>query len=282
MQESMVTEKKNQHYIPKFYLRNFSYQNMGRQIGVFNLASSFFFQTAPLKNQGSKNFFYGKDGIIEDGLSNIEGQLAQLIREILLDRNLPKKNSKEHFNLLLFVGLTHLRNPATIKNMKGMIEAMHGAFRSQNPNDDPSRFIPQLEHEAAIKMSLSNVSNIASNMLDLDFKLLVNRTPTPFISSDFPVVKYNQFLEAKKWTYGKTGYGNKGLQIIIPLSGELSIILFDSSIYKVGFRKRNHLEINELNDINQLNILQILNCLEISLKLTTPFRFKLTTCSAGN
>ena len=45
------TEKKNQHYIPKFYLRNFSYQNFGKQIGVYNLENKLYIPKAALKNQ---------------------------------------------------------------------------------------------------------------------------------------------------------------------------------------------------------------------------------------
>ncbi|WP_394261826.1 DUF4238 domain-containing protein [Moraxella boevrei] len=53
----MITDKKNQHYVPKFYLRNFSYNNNGKQIGLFNLKSEKFFVNVPLKNEASKNFF---------------------------------------------------------------------------------------------------------------------------------------------------------------------------------------------------------------------------------
>jgi len=74
----MKTDKKNQHYVPKFYLRNFSFQNNKKQIGVFNIENEFYFLKAKLKTQGSKNFFYGSDGVIEDSLSLIEGELSIL------------------------------------------------------------------------------------------------------------------------------------------------------------------------------------------------------------
>lgn len=53
----MPTDKKNQHYIPKFYLRNFSYDGNKNQIGVFNIFNNIYVQQAKLKTQGSKNFF---------------------------------------------------------------------------------------------------------------------------------------------------------------------------------------------------------------------------------
>ena len=82
-----MTEKKNQHYLPKFYLRNFSYYNNEKQIGLYNIFNSFFIHQAKLKTQGSKNFYYGKDGIIENFLSEHEGRFAKIVKEII-DRSI--------------------------------------------------------------------------------------------------------------------------------------------------------------------------------------------------
>lgn len=258
----MNTEKKNQHYIPKFYLRNFSYRNNDAQIGIFNIKNSFFFQTAKLKTQGSKNFFYGHDGIIEDKLSDIEGRLANVIRNIINTESLPTKHSEEHFDLLNFVGLTHLRNPVQIELMKQSRLAMIKEFSAILPNEKPNNHIPEITHSEAISLAFSNISNVVENMLDLDYKLLKNKTKKPFVGSDFPVVKYNKYLEAKKWKHGKTGYGNTGLQIFIPLNSKLTLVFFDSMIYKVGYKKRQICDIENEKDIEQLNILQILNCFD--------------------
>ncbi len=258
----MNTDKKNQHYIPKFYLRNFSVQNNKKQIGIFNIQSDFFFGRSKLKTQGSKNFFYGYDGKIEDELSVIEGTLAQVIKEIIDTKTIPKKNGASHLALLTFVGLTHLRNPVAIEQLKGNLEDMKKTLLSLDPKVDTTKFVPEITHEDAIKMVLSNLSHVVENMLDLDYKLLINKTETPFISSDFPIVKYNQFLESLKWEHGKTGYGNTGLQIFIPLNSELSIVFYDSMIYKVGFKKQQHHEIHNIDDVDSLNVLQIINCFE--------------------
>ena len=84
-----MTEKKNQHYLPKFYLRNFSYYNNEKQIGLYNIFNSFFIHQAKLKTQGSKNFYYGKDGIIENFLSEHEGRFAKIVKETAQECNLP-------------------------------------------------------------------------------------------------------------------------------------------------------------------------------------------------
>jgi len=258
----MNTDKKNQHYIPKFYLRNFSIDNNQKQIGIYNIKSRFFYASAALKQQGSKNFFYGHDGVIEDQLSNIEGRLATLIKNITSSLILPKRNSKEHMELLLFAVLTHIRNPVSIEGIKKSQSMMKERLLEESPESELDGLIPDISHEDAISLSLSNISRILETINDLHFKLLINKTEAPFISSDFPVVKYNSFLEKKKWSLSKTGYVTKGLQIFIPLNPELLLVFYDSGIYKIGNKKDTVCEIRNLKDINQFNVLQVLNCSE--------------------
>jgi len=257
-----MTDKKNQHYIPKFYLRNFSYRGNLKQIGLFNVKSNFFYQTAPLKNQGSKDFFYGNDGVIEEGLSIIEGRLAQTIKNIIADKVLPKAFSKEHLSLLMFVGLTDLRNPIVIEIYKSMFKTVEAKLKELNIYTDTQDFFPEIEHRQAVNTSLKGLNDVVGYMGDLGYKLLINKTSTPFISSDFPIVKYNQYLEGKNWKNHKTGYGTTGLQLIVPLSNEMVIILYDSAIYKVGAKRSQCLEIDKIEDVNQLNMLQLLNCFQ--------------------
>jgi hypothetical protein len=258
----MATDKKNQHYIPKFYLRNFSYQNNKKQIGVFNILSQFYYLQSNLKHQGSKNFFYGADGKIEDNLSVIERDLARIIRLILETKQVPKQESEDHIDLLFFVALTDLRNPVRIEGTKMMFQEMVSRIQELDENADIERLVPSIKHEEVIAMSFSGLKDVVTTILDLDYKLLLNKTSKPFISSDFPIVKYNQYLEGKKWSQSKTGYGLTGLQIFIPLNSEIAILFFDSDIYKVGDKKNKTYSIVKESDVESLNILQFINCFE--------------------
>lgn len=260
-QESF-TEKKNQHYIPKFYLRNFSYRKNGKQIGLYNVKADKFFQTGKLKTQGSKSFFYGYDGIIENKLSEIEGEIAQTIQEIIRTQVLPPRDTIHHGNILVFVALTHLRNPVTIESFKEQSRHFEKLMNENLPANTKRFTLPEITHDHAINLSLSMLQDIVEILRDLEYKIIINETSTPFIASDFPVVKYNQFLETKKWPNGRTGYGAVGLQIFIPLNPSIVLILFDSNIYKVSDRKKHQLMLTNIADIRQINALQILNCYE--------------------
>lgn len=258
----MSTEKKNQHYLPKFYLRHFSYNGNKKEIGIYNYRKKFYFKNAPLRTQGSKAFFYGEDGKIENALSEIERILAKEIHEIVKSRKVPQHNSDGHRILLQFVALTFLRNPIAIGRIRDSVKAVNGKILEMAPKTKAESLIPEVAHEKAIALSLSCVNEIVNIISDLDYKILLNNTNTKFISSDLPVVRYNQFLEYKKWDHGRIGYASRGLQIFIPLSPELVLMFFDNKIYKVGDKKHKILEIKNEKDIDKLNQLQYLNSSE--------------------
>lgn len=258
----MATDKKNQHYIPKFYLRNFSYQNNKKQIGIYDIRKEFYFRQAKLKTQGSKNFFYGFDGKIEDNLANIEGDLSSIIRNIISNKTVPQKGTVEHLDLLLFVVLTDVRNPVKIEGMKSTFSEMRKRLLELNSKTDVAKLVPNPNHEEIIKLLFGGIWETVQTILDLDYKLFINQTSTPFVSSDFPIVKYNQFLELKKWPHSKTGYGLTGLQIFIPLNHEILLAFFDKDIYKIGDKKKTIYNVTNDKNVNDLNILQFLNCLE--------------------
>lgn len=259
----MNTEKKNQHYLPKFYLRNFSNKKNLKQIGLYNLNNKVYCKTAKLKTQGSKNFFYGHDGVIEDALADIEGKLSKVIKQVL-NNNLPQKETTDYFHLLNFVILTYLRNPIAIESVKISNRRMREEFLRKMPKEMPKEKIdeafPSIEHSSAISIALSQLKNVMSMATDLEYKLLINKTNTPFIASDSPVVRYNQHLEEQKHYRGKAGFGSLGLQIFIPLNPDVTIMFYDSKIYRVGDKKKKYLEIKDVESINQLNLLQVLNC----------------------
>lgn len=257
-----MAEKKNQPYLPKAYLRNFSYQNNGKQIGVFIPKNRFYFPTAKLKSQGSKNFYYGKDSSIEDSLMSLEDRISPIIRDILENKKLPLRESDDHLKLLCFVALTELRNPININKSNEMMGEINRRLIEISPNITENDLIPELTHQASVELSLSGLSLNMTILRDLDYKILINNTNRCFISSDFPIIKYNQFLESKRWPLIKTGNGVIGLQILIPLNSQQMLILFDSSIYKIGNKKQQNVLLNNPDEIDQLNILQFLNNIE--------------------
>ncbi|MFU1859872.1 DUF4238 domain-containing protein [Sphingobacterium sp. NGMCC 1.201703] len=262
-----ITEKKNQHYLPKFYLKYFSIKKNEKEIGVYNINNKKTIRHAPLKNQASKKFYYGKDGKIEDYFSKIEGDFAKVLKNIQQTHTLPKRYSDDrskyaddYSTLLLFVSCTFSRNPTVIEGITKMINKSFELLFS--PDDYEKYEIPEMEKEESLHLNLKNLFDLCRLMLDLEVKLILNNTQMPFIASDFPIALYNSYLERMKWPFGKTGFGAKGLQIFIPISPTLLICIFDPQIYKVGTRKANKIILSNEKDVIQFNALQYLNCIQ--------------------
>lgn len=257
-----MAKKENQHYVPKFYLKNFSYQNNEKQIGIYNTINNFHYDKASIKHQATKPFFYGKDEKLENQLSKIEDQIAPTLKNIIENNQIENITFQSKLDLLAMTILTDVRNPIpteriqnALKNLDKYGEEKYGEENYKKILDEKS-----IKNEKNIGMTLSFLPDILSMCIDLEFKLIVNNTKIPFITSDYPIIRYNQFFERRKKVSGTTGFGCKGLEIFFPISAKNMILFYDHWAYKIGHKKKDPIIIKEENDIIQLNVLQFLNC----------------------
>lgn len=246
-----------QHFVPKFYLKYFSVDNNNKSINLFNKDKEIFITNAALASQAFKNYYYGKDGVLEKSFADVEGKAATLIKYIINSHFLPRQLSELHRFLLFFTLLTDLRNLNYNKILSGSLNSMHNSMFSQEDIVDP-KF--DLRSNNTVYLSLAALPVLIDLCADLDFKLIINESNLPFITSDYPIIKYNQFLEMQVPGSMNTGYSSLGLQIILPLSPKVILIYYDSDIYKVGSSKKRIVHIDKLSEIEMLNVLQILNC----------------------
>lgn len=257
----MTTKKRNQHFVPRFYLKNFSIGRNERQVAVFNVKKNLYVKSASLSDQAARKFYYGKDGEMEEGLSRLEGEMASVINEIKRTGALPPHSSKAHRMILYFSVTTEVRNPKYAQGLEKQVESAGELFKQHV--DFPEKYRTS-EFKLGVKdpaiFAFTNFRKHIILLSDLYAKLLTNKTSTPFITSDYPIIQYNQFLEQKTKEKSITGMAVKGLQIFIPISDRLMIMLYDSQVYYVGSRRRKTVEINSREEIDMLNALQVLNC----------------------
>jgi hypothetical protein len=206
-----MSEKENQHYVPKFYLRKFSFEENNRQIGLLNLDREFYYPTANIKNQASKSFFYGKDLLVENALRSLESLYSIIIDRICQNEKLPKKTTFDYYVLIQFIVLTGLRNPVASETTQESFDKFILLLRSRAkmPNDFNAMRLTQEDLKFFV---FGNLSMITEMCMDLEYKIIKNLTSIPFITSDNPVIKYNQFLEKRKVHGSVTGYASLGLQ----------------------------------------------------------------------
>lgn len=245
-----MPHNKKHHFVPKFYLRNFSEDD--KSIGIYNIASRRMIPQGNLDNQCYRNYFYGKSPEVEHALGGMEGSAAQVIKHCIATEAVPKPLSAEHVILSHFVVLQDARTgfeaAATAEARDKFFKAV---FRDQF--GDLSNY--EIGFDDPVLMSLKAASQMVPAIYDLKIKLLRNETSIKFITSDNPIVRHNQYFEGNDHA-GHTGLGQAGLQIFLPLSPEYLCVFYDAQTYKVGDKNSRVISIKSLDDAAALNALQ--------------------------
>ncbi len=252
------TKKRQQHFVPKFYLKRFSHDGKGKQLSLWSGVSQLYVKDARLSDQAYADNFYGADGSVEDTLSVLESKVAGITAQIMRDGLLPVTGSEEHLLLYTFVMFQAERTKAGASDMETTADQMMRFFFKEDP-----RFEPYLPH---IKLKLLNpgaqklalVSPLVPLCLDLAAKLLINEGAHEFVTSDNPVVRYNQFTEARNWPSSGAGWSMPGLQVFFPLSPKHVLLLYDSDMYSFPDASGDIQIVKSLSDINWINGLQYL------------------------
>lgn len=257
-----MVENKRQHYIPRFYLKNFSVGGTYKAIGVFHLITSKYIPRGKLRTQAYKNYFYGKGSEPEQTLSILEGHSAAIIADIIQHKSLPPMLSQEHHNLLLFTILQNSRTPYTAEELNEMADKSIKKVFSKDLKIRNHLDKVKISFRDPMKMALRTAVLTSPITMDLKYKLLDNKTKSPFITSDNPVVYYNQFMETRKPLGATTGLACKGLKIFFPISPKCSIVFYDRDTYKVGNKRDILVNITNMQDICMLNMLQCISANE--------------------
>jgi len=258
-----MARQKKHHYVPRFYLKLFS--ESGLSVNLFNILSERAVIGANLKNQCYRNYFYGKDSRTEDALSLIEGVMSGIIRSVISDCVLPPKTSEDRVTFLLYILIQNARTVYSSdaldeqldKLMKHLIEPQ---IKEMNLDAEQLHRI-KITHENSARFGLAVATPLYPLLIDLEWKLLRASDRNEFITSDNPVVFYNQLLFIKRYA-SNTGLSLKGLQVFFPIGPKHMLILYDSEVYRVGSRRSTIIDVSNSRDIEQLNRLQFVSALE--------------------
>jgi hypothetical protein len=253
-----MKESKEQHYVPKFYLKFFATDDNKKEIAFYNLVNKKFFTHAPIKSQAKVKTLYGDDGVMENWLSGIEATTARILQGSIEREELPDIHSEASLSMLHYILIQHSRTLQRAQELNDQMSQMASRINAKIPSPQVFRNTP---------IALSEVVEIANDTLPLlaylSFVLIKNETTVPFITSDVPVVLYNHLMEEKKSPTFGDAWAFKGLQVFFPLSPKLTIHWYDPSVYKIGGKKfREFIRLTRYEDLFSLNSLQYTNCHE--------------------
>lgn len=257
-----MPNNKKHHYVPRFYLKRFSENR--RSICLYNLPHERKVTNANLKNQCYKDYFYGKDGNTEDALCVIENDASFLFKDIDKYGCLPPPMTEPHVLMVLYILIQHGRTEYQADAMDEMHDKMFKqVFREkleaelEGVNIDD--FIIGIENVS--QYSLQLLAQYYPLLLDLGYKLLKNKTSVEFVTSDNPVVLYNQLMSYRRMG-SNTGLLSKGLQVFFPISPSEIIVLYDTDVYRLGNNSKISIDITNNKDVYSLNMLQACSCYE--------------------
>lgn len=257
---------KNQHFVPQFYLRNFSRDK--KTIGTYVLEKNLKVDKASIKNQASKNYLYSSDQEIENILGTIEADASRVIKSIL-ENPKQKLNEEQIFHILSYMIIQMGRTPAMSNELQNSIEDMYKMVlmdrirkRADYTKDREKGFEDYLSsfRLKIVEPNLMAVSMYASFiqqvlLQELDYKILLNDTDENFITGDNPVCMYNQFRERMK--YKNYSIAMQGVELFMPISPKVAFLFYDPFCYKIGERKKHHIEVSRTIDIQELNKLVV-------------------------
>ena len=245
---------KYHHYVPKFYLRNFS--ENGKSIGGYVLKDRIFVAHVPIKDICGRDYLYGEDLKLEKWFGKLESKWAVILKKIITQVSLSLSNEELAF-LYMFIYLTDARNSFIADSANDMttktaqliakISRDHGRINATDEEIKHLKYFSRIPNLPAIQC-MPKIINI---MMDLKLLLLHNTTSRMFITSDYPVVKYNYLFVARNY-HRNYGFGQVGTQIYIPISRDLCILLFDSDVYNINDNNLV-LKINAPDQIAELN-----------------------------
>jgi hypothetical protein len=230
-----------------------------KSIGIWNLRRAQHIPVGKLKTQAYRDYFYGKNLTIEKALGGVESRFASVSEDIIATRTLPSQYAADHHVIIAFIFLLYARTIYSEARVNEIADHLVQSLVAKNFGEDKKGLV-NVKINDAVLHSMKYFAKSMPVVYDLDFCLVINNSPRGFITSDNPVVLYNQFLEARRPETNNIGLVSLGLQIFFPLSPGTYLIFYDKNIYGIGNRNQRIVTLSDSADIFALNQLQYVNC----------------------
>lgn len=238
-----MSEAKNQHFVPRSYLKRFTHD--GSQTYVFDKVKKLTFPSNINKIASGKYFYNLPQEInsnvdpflIEKVFSQLETKYGNLLAEIIDGITVRRgitKNQKQ--NLAIHLGVQILRTrefrDSYIELSKKAREAIFNKFLKLQKIDTEAivsigdNMIPA-EHARMI-FDPESLGILVPFLSDCIWMVGINMTEQPFYTSDTPIVK-----EAHLSRFGPsfTGWLSPGVEIAFPLSSKLVLTLYNRNLF---------------------------------------------------
>ncbi|KKL27076.1 hypothetical protein LCGC14_2388810 [marine sediment metagenome] len=232
---------KHTHIVQKEYLKNFSFvENSKPFIWRFNKATGTI-KKLPIKVVAVENYFYPQ--MIEEWLANeIESKGIALIKRIIDNQSIDFLNESEKEAVARWMLVQDLRTREYRHELKFGFEAFtkliveKDFIPHQYPELKEKKFSMEIDEQVIKELQMGMMKRfekLAPVIAKYHWCICINNTGKSYFTSDHPIVKDNSYINSIKKLTGKKvlnqglGYFSEGIEIQLPLSPELCLILYD-------------------------------------------------------
>jgi hypothetical protein len=250
-----MADRKNQHFVPKALLKPWTLGEEGKAINLYNIRSDRGVRNAPVKNQCSRDYFYGADLRIETWLGRGEGVYSQTLAPLPIDDAQQTAASLEI--LRDFTYLQQIRTERSLAEEARMLREMYDhIFHGSLPDGEE---IPS--HEEIVAEAIDRWRQTSLSLHDLKGVLVINESPIPFVVSDDPAVHTNK-LHTHRLRHSNFGIQQSGMMLTMPVSTRLAVLFYDGDVYTIPDKVGFNLTIQSENDARAFNELQFIKANE--------------------
>jgi len=246
-----MASNKNQHFVPRCYLREFTHDSENKAINLFNIDKKKLISNAPVKSQCSKDYFYGQDEKLEEAIQFLEGSYASMLREVL---DGPRELSDgQKIVIKRFWLFQYLRTEAASRRS---VEMSNDFTKTAGVSPEEFNF----EIKEAVQMAMETFAENMDIVDDLKICFILNKTKIPFVTSDNPAVLTNRWhLNDNRTKFKSFGLNTCGDMLLLPLTPEIMCVGYDGDVYSIP-QKKGWAFITKEIDAKAFNQHQFLEC----------------------
>ena len=266
----MEQKTRVQHYVPRFYLKNFTFND--KQVFVYNKNEEKSF-TANIYHLAYDNFFYdlpeeqakqaGIDPqIVEKTLAGMEGNWNSLLGTIIKTIEDNKRiviDETQRQDLAHFVTVQYLRTKENRLVQAEMVRKLGETLLSKDYSEKSEDYKVEVNNRFISSMQIgrmfdSNIELYIDTLKSHIWVIGVNNTDIPLFTSDDPIV-----LKPYKHSPYKSyvGLGAEGIEIAFPLTPKYILLLREKTFHNRLANKNNRTITLTKSEVRKYNELQI-------------------------
>jgi hypothetical protein len=256
------------HFVPQHYLRQFGVD--AKLIAAAAVSPYKFFGVVPIDGQCQGKNFYEKNKPLDDLLWATENDIAPVLVDVTANGAFDAKKINA---LKMLAVMLNLRTRKAVETAK-LFPKYHAKLVIENairqgelpPLPDGDSLDEVIDFKGVAGPLIQEAIPCWMETQTLSGKLLKAEAGTMFLASDHPSVVLNHFCAGLDPNQSFAGFSRSGFQLVLPLSPQFCLFLYDPKVYKVGFRRERVVNIcrTDMDIVNSLQVQSADNCVYFS------------------